>query len=48
MDNKLLTWAQRGQLWLRLGIRLGLAALAVWLGVRCARPRPATACSTPW
>ena len=38
MDNKLLTWAQRGQLWLRLGIRLGLAALAVWLVVRFGRP----------
>ena len=29
MNNKQLTWSQRGQLWLRLGLRLGLAALAV-------------------
>lgn len=34
MHNKPLTWKQRGPLWLRLGIRLILAALAVWLIVR--------------
>ena len=28
MERKQLTWPQRGQLWLRLGIRLALAALA--------------------
>ena len=28
MTNKLLTWRQRGELWLRLSIRLALAALA--------------------
>lgn len=34
MHNKPLTWKQRGTLWLRLGIRLILAALAAWLTVR--------------
>ncbi|WP_160663253.1 sporulation integral membrane protein YtvI [Colidextribacter sp. OB.20] len=34
MTNKQLTWPQRGQLWLRLGLRLILAALAVWLLAR--------------
>ena len=29
MENRKLTWEQRGALWLRLGIRLVLAALAV-------------------
>ena len=38
MERKQLTWPQRGQLWLRLGIRLGLAALAVWLVIKLGRP----------
>ncbi|WP_251316185.1 sporulation integral membrane protein YtvI [Flintibacter muris] len=38
MGNRLLTWRQRGALWLRLGIRLALAALAVWLALRFGRP----------
>lgn len=38
MNNKQLTWRQRGALWLRLGIRLGLSALALWLTVRLGRP----------
>jgi sporulation integral membrane protein YtvI len=38
MNNKQLTWPQRGALWLRLGIRLGLTALAVWLAARFGRP----------
>lgn len=38
MNNKQLTWPQRGALWLRLGIRLGLTALAVWLAIRFGRP----------
>ena len=37
MDHSLLTWQARGQLWLRLGLRLALtlvgAALAVWVGL---------------
>ena len=37
MEHKPLTWSQRGRLWLRLGIRLGLAALAAWLAVRFGR-----------
>lgn len=37
MHNKPLTWEQRGALWLRLGIRLILAALAVWLVARLGR-----------
>ena len=37
MTNKQLTWRQRGQLWLRLGLRLGLTALAIWLTVRFGR-----------
>ena len=37
MTNKQLTWKQRGTLWLRLGIRLGLGALAVWLAAKFAR-----------
>ena len=37
MEHKQLTWPQRGRLWLRLGIRLGLAALAAWLAVRFGR-----------
>ena len=31
MTNRQLTWSQRGKLWLRLGIRFVLAALAVWM-----------------
>ena len=31
MGNQQLSWPQRGKLWLRLGIRLVLAALAVGL-----------------
>ena len=38
MEHKQLTWPQRGALWLRLGIRLGLTALAVWLAARVGRP----------
>ena len=38
MEHKQLTWPQRGRLWLRLGIRLGLTALAVWLAARFGRP----------
>lgn len=38
MEHKQLTWPQRGALWLRLGIRLGLTALAVWLAARFGRP----------
>ena len=38
MTNKQLTWRQRGALWLRLGIRLVLAALAVWSAARFGRP----------
>ena len=38
MTNERLTWTQRGQLWLRLGLRLTLAALAVWLVIRFGRP----------
>lgn len=34
MRNKPLTWKQRGTLWLRLGIRLILSVLVVWLIVR--------------
>ncbi len=34
MERKQLTWKARGELWLRLGIRLALAALAVWLTAR--------------
>ena len=37
MGYRQLTWPQRGRLWLRLGIRLGLTALAVWLGARSGR-----------
>lgn len=38
MEHKQLTWPQRAALWLRLGIRLGLTALAVWLAARFGRP----------
>ena len=37
MGNQQLSWPQRGKLWLRLGIRLALAALAaalVWFEIR--------------
>ena len=37
MDARQLTWRQRGRLWLRLGIRLVLAAGAVWLAARFGR-----------
>ena len=36
MENRKLTWEQRGALWLRLGIRL--AALAVWMLAAFGRP----------
>lgn len=38
MNNRQLTWPQRGRLWLRLGLRLMLTALAVWLVVKFGRP----------
>lgn len=38
MNNRQLTWPQRGRLWLRLGLRLALTALAVWLAVQFGRP----------
>ena len=38
MTNRQLTWSQRGKLWLRLGIRFVLAALAVWIVLRLGRP----------
>lgn len=38
MENRQLTWRQRGELWLRLGIRLVLAALAVWFVLKLGRP----------
>ena len=38
MNNKQLTWPQRGTLWLRLGTRLALAALGIWLALRFGRP----------
>ena len=38
MENRKLTWEQRGALWLRLGIRLVLAALAVWMLAAFGRP----------
>ena len=38
MENRKLTWGQRGALWLRLGIRLVLAALAVWMLAAFGRP----------
>ena len=37
MTNKQLTWRQRGELWLRLGLRLALTALGVWLLARFGR-----------
>lgn len=38
MNNRQLTWPQRGRLWLRLGLRLSLTALAVWAAVKFGRP----------
>lgn len=38
MEHRQLTWPQRGRLWLRLGLRLALTALAVWLVLRFGRP----------
>lgn len=38
MTNRQLTWPQRGTLWLRLGTRLALAALGIWLALRFGRP----------
>lgn len=38
MNNRQLTWPQRGRLWLRLGLRLILTALAVWTVIRFGRP----------
>lgn len=38
MTNRQLTWSQRGKLWLRLGIRFVLVALAVWIVLRFGRP----------
>jgi len=38
VNNRQLTWPQRGALWLRLGIRLGLGLLAVWAVLRFGRP----------
>ncbi|SBW11370.1 conserved membrane hypothetical protein [uncultured Eubacteriales bacterium] len=38
MEHRELTWRERGRLWLRLGIRLALVALAVFLLVRIAPP----------
>lgn len=38
MNNRQLTWPQRGRLWLRLGLRLILTALAVWLVIKFGRP----------
>ena len=37
MEHKQLSWRQRGELWLRLGIRFVLAAAAVWLAARFGR-----------
>lgn len=38
MERKILTWPQRGRLWLRLGIRLLLTALAVLAAAKLLRP----------
>ena len=38
MENGQLTWRQRGRLWMRLGIRLVLTALAAFLLFRFGRP----------
>lgn len=38
MNNRQLTWPQRGRLWLRLGLRLILTALVVWAAIKFGRP----------
>ena len=38
MGDRQLTWKQRGTLWLRLGLRLALAALAVLFVLKLGRP----------
>lgn len=38
MNNRQLTWPQRGRLWLRLGLRLILTALAAWAVIKFGRP----------
>ena len=38
MENRQLTWKQRGTLWLRLGLRLALAILAALLVLKLGRP----------
>ena len=38
MERRQLTWRQRGSLWLRLGLRLLLTALAIWLVIKFGRP----------
>ena len=38
MKDKKLTWPQRGRLWLRLGLRLVLVLLALWLLRAVGRP----------
>ena len=37
MEHRQLTWRQRGELWLRLGIRFVLAGAAVWLAAGLGR-----------
>lgn len=37
MEHKQLSWRQRGELWLRLGIRFVLAAAVLWLAARFGR-----------
>lgn len=38
MGERELSWRERGRLWARLGIRLALAALCIWLLVRAVPP----------
>ena len=38
MASGQLTWEERGWLWLRLAIRLALAALGLWMLARFGRP----------
>ena len=38
MEERELSWRERGRLWARLGIRLALAALCIWLLVRAGPP----------
>lgn len=38
MEERELSWRERGRLWARLGIRLALAALCIWLLVRAVPP----------